>query len=182
MWEAKTDRPAEGAKWGQMGYNARNENGLDTNAKVLVADDEKTIANTLAAILNNAGFEALAVYDGKAAVDAVISFKPDILISDVMMPHMSGIEAAIAIMEQCPSCKVVLFSGVPATADLLEAAQAQGHRFEILGKPFHPTVLLEKLASLGFSPNIEAPQTSSKDSAVKQIASMSQPPVFSESQ
>lgn len=117
--------------------------------KVLVADDEQVIANTLAAILNMSGFEARAVYDGRAAVDALSSFEPDILISDVMMPEMSGIEAAVAILAQRPNCKVVLFSGQSATAGLLRDAQAQGHGFEILAKPVHPADLLAKLRAVG---------------------------------
>ena len=124
--------------------------------KVLVADDEQAIANTLTFILNNSGFDAHAVYSGKAAVDALSSFEPDVLISDVMMPEMTGVEAAIAILSQCPRCKVLLFSGQAATADLLGEARAQGHSFEILAKPVHPTVLLSKLRAAVFPGSVEA--------------------------
>ena len=118
-----------------------------TNAKprVLVADDEQVIANTLAIILNQAGFEARAVYSGEKAIEALDTFQPDMLISDVIMTGMTGIEAAIQTRERLPNCKVLLFSGQAATADLLERARAQGHEFEILAKPVHPTDLLAKL-------------------------------------
>ena len=62
--------------------------------KVLVADDEQVIANTLAIILNQAGFEARAVFSGEDAVKLLDSFQPDMLISDVIMSEMTGIEAA----------------------------------------------------------------------------------------
>ena len=62
--------------------------------KVLVADDEQVIANTLAIILNQAGFEARAVFSGEKAVEALDSFQPDMLISDVIMTGMTGIELA----------------------------------------------------------------------------------------
>jgi DNA-binding response OmpR family regulator len=88
---------------------------------VLVADDEQVIANTLAIILNQAGFEARAVYSGEKVIEALESFRPDMLISDVIM------------------------TGQAATADLLEKARADGHEFEILAKPVHPTDLLAKL-------------------------------------
>ncbi len=91
--------------------------------RVLVADDEQVIANTLAIILNQAGF----------------------LISDVIMTGMTGIEAAIQTRARLPKCKILLFSGQAATADLLERARTQGHEFEILAKPVHPTDLLAKL-------------------------------------
>lgn len=115
--------------------------------KVLVADDEQVIANTLAIILNQAGFEAKAVYSGETAVESIDAFQPNMLISDVIMTGMTGIEAAIKIREKLPTCKILLFSGQAATADLLEKARAQGHEFEILAKPVHPTDLLAKLRS-----------------------------------
>jgi CheY-like chemotaxis protein len=113
--------------------------------RVLVADDEQVIANTLAIILNQAGFEARAVYSGEKAIEALESFQPDMLISDVIMTGMTGIEAAIATREKMPNCKILLFSGQAATADLLERARQDGHEFEILAKPVHPTDLLAKL-------------------------------------
>jgi CheY-like chemotaxis protein len=113
--------------------------------RVLVADDEQVIANTLAIILNQAGFDARAVFSGEKAVEAIETFQPDMLISDVIMTGMTGIEAAIITRSRLPSCKILLFSGQAATADLLEKARMQGHEFEILAKPVHPTDLLAKL-------------------------------------
>ena len=118
-----------------------------TKPRVLVADDEQVIANTLAIILNQAGFEAKAVYSGENAVEVLEDFQPNMLISDVIMTGMTGIEAAIKVRAKLPNCKILLFSGQAATADLLEKARAQGHEFEILAKPVHPTDLLAKLRS-----------------------------------
>ncbi len=118
-----------------------------TKPRVLVADDEQVIANTLAIILNQAGFEAKAVYSGETAVESLEEFQPNMLISDVIMTGMTGIEAAIKVRAKLPNCKILLFSGQAATADLLEKARAQGHEFEILAKPVHPTDLLAKLRS-----------------------------------
>jgi CheY-like chemotaxis protein len=121
----------------------------ETSAKprVLVVDDEYVIADTLTIILNQAGFDATAVYTGLAAVNAARTGRPDLIISDVIMPDMNGIEAAILIREFLPACKILLFSGQAATADLLENARARGHEFEILAKPVHPQDLLAKLRS-----------------------------------
>jgi len=116
-----------------------------TKPRVLVADDEQVIANTLVIILNQAGFQARAVYSGEKAIEALEEFQPDMLISDVIMTGMTGIEAAIEVRSRLPKCKILLFSGQAATADLLERARAQGHEFEILAKPVHPTDLLAKL-------------------------------------
>ena len=116
-----------------------------TRCRVLVVDDEQVIADTLAKILDLNGYEASAVYTGTAAVESARSLQPDLIISDVIMPDMDGIQAAISIRGFLPNCKILLFSGQAATADLLENARAQGHEFEILGKPVHPSDLLAKL-------------------------------------
>ncbi len=113
--------------------------------KVLVVDDEHVIADTLAKILDLNGYDASAVYTGTAAVESARALRPDLIISDVIMPDMDGIEAAINIRSFLPNCKILLFSGQAATADLLENARARGHEFEILGKPVHPSDLLAKL-------------------------------------
>ncbi len=121
----------------------------DTSAKpkVLVADDERVIADTLTIILNQSGFEATAVYSGEKAVEMARTLQPNMLISDVIMTDMNGIDAAIQIRGILPDCKILLFSGQAATADLLEGARARGHEFEILAKPVHPQDLLARLRS-----------------------------------
>jgi DNA-binding response OmpR family regulator len=113
--------------------------------KVLVADDERVIADTLAMILNQSGFEARAVYSGEKAVELASTFKPAMIISDVIMADLNGIDAAIRIRAILPQVKILLFSGQAATADLLEKARAQGYEFEILAKPVHPQDLLTRL-------------------------------------
>jgi CheY-like chemotaxis protein len=120
-------------------------NGRPAKPRVLVVDDERVIADTLSIILNKNGFDASAVYSGTAAVSRAQEIQPELVISDVIMDDMNGIEAAIRIRELLPRCKILLFSGQAATADLLEKAREEGHEFEILAKPVHPQDLLAKL-------------------------------------
>lgn len=119
---------------------------LQTSRRVLILDDEQIIANTLALILNRNGFEAQAVYNAQDAINTAAQLSPDVLISDVIMEGMTGIDAAIRISQLVPNCRIILFSGQAATADLLERAEADGHHFEILAKPIHPRLLLQCLA------------------------------------
>jgi CheY-like chemotaxis protein len=120
---------------------------VSVKPKILVVDDERVIADTLAMILNQSGFDALPVYSGEKAVELAGTFVPDMLISDVIMADLNGIDAAIRIRTLLPKIKILLFSGQAATADLLEKAHAQGYEFEILAKPVHPQDLLSRLRS-----------------------------------
>jgi YesN/AraC family two-component response regulator len=70
---------------------------------------------------------------------------PDLLITDVAMPGLSGIELAIHVQMICPDCKVLLFSGQAETVNLFETARSEGHDFELLLKPVHPIDLLKKI-------------------------------------
>jgi CheY-like chemotaxis protein len=118
---------------------------ISEKPKVLVADDERVIADTLAMILNQSGFQAKVAYTGEKALEMASEFQPNMLISDVIMGGLNGIDAAIQIREILPSIKILLFSGQAATADLLERARDRGYEFEILAKPVHPQDLLAKL-------------------------------------
>jgi DNA-binding NtrC family response regulator len=119
-----------------------------SNPTVYVVDDEQIIASTLAAILELSGFTPFAFADPREALKASESNEPALLIADVVMPHMTGIELAILIKSKYPRCKILLFSGQTATADLLEAANNQGHSFVLLAKPVHPTDLLATIKRL----------------------------------
>lgn len=113
--------------------------------RVLVVDDEQLIADTLSTILSRAGYDTRTAYCGEAAIEAALSFEPDMLISDVMMPDITGFEAAIKIRIAQPSCKVLFFSGQAASIDLLEEINLQDHKFEMLLKPVRPADLLARL-------------------------------------
>ena len=113
---------------------------------VLIVDDERVIADTLSMILRKNGFSTLTAYDGKRALELASVTSPELLISDVVMPGMTGVELAIAITHMIPACKVLLFSGQAATADLLENARNAGYNFTTLLKPVHPTDMLRRIS------------------------------------
>ncbi|WP_109488830.1 response regulator [Occallatibacter savannae] len=126
-----------------------------TKQRVLVLDDEALIADSLVQILEMFGFDAAACYDPADAV-AWLSANPcDILVSDVVFNgQMSGVDLAIQMCKTMPRCKVLLMSGNNSTGELLAAAQEQGHTFDILAKPVHPSVILERLRAIS---NVHGP-------------------------
>jgi DNA-binding NtrC family response regulator len=118
---------------------------------VLIVDDEKVIADTLSIILTHAGFITMTAYDGESALRIANAITPDLLISDVVMPGITGVELAIKLTRSIPNLKVLLFSGQASTVDLLEKAHRSGHHFTALTKPVHPTDMLKRIAeSLAF--------------------------------
>ena len=116
--------------------------------RIFVVDDEIIIASTLAIILQRSGFDAVFFTDPLEALQAARLNAPILLITDVVMPGISGIDLAIALKEEVPDCKILLFSGQAATANMLQAAQAKGHDFELLAKPIHPADLLKKIKTV----------------------------------
>ena len=117
--------------------------------RIFVVDDEKCIADSLVTILRNSGYEATAFYNAHSALEQVEPLYPELVISDVVMPGMSGVEMAVLIRERHPVCKILLFSGQAATTDLLEGVRSRGYDFELLAKPVHPTELLARAANVG---------------------------------
>lgn len=113
--------------------------------KVLIADDEKLIADTLALILNQGGFEARAVYTCQKALEIAPSFQPDVLISDVLMADSNGVDAAIEMRALLPDMRVFLLSGQTATGEMIAQSKAGDLGFEVLVKPVHPQDLIRKL-------------------------------------
>jgi CheY-like chemotaxis protein len=126
-------------------HQEREANQSREHPLVLVADDEEIVALTLVDILTGEGFRAVAVNDGASAVESAHSLHPDVVLSDVAMPRMNGIEAAKRIRAFLPETRIILFSGYAETTELLAVARQQGHYFEVLAKPIHPEVLLRLL-------------------------------------
>jgi DNA-binding response OmpR family regulator len=113
---------------------------------VLVVDDESMIADTLAEILSRNGYAAMAAYDGDDALETALLTPPEMLITDVMLPGINGIELAVKIRRIFPDCKILLFSGQAVAAALLGPAERTGHHFPLLSKPIHPTDLLARVS------------------------------------
>jgi len=114
---------------------------------LLVVDDERVVADTLSIILSRSGFSVMTAYDGESALDLATSIRPDLLLSDVMLgPGIDGTELAIAVVKRLPDCKVLLFSGHAATADLLATARKSGYDFTLMTKPVHPSDMLARIA------------------------------------
>jgi len=116
--------------------------------RILIVEDEKVVADTLGQILAANGYEIRVVYSAEDAVTLISTWPPDVAILDVMLPKMNGIELAVVLKENFSECHVLLFSGQPSAETLMQKAKNEGHKFEILAKPVHPTVMLDAISTL----------------------------------
>jgi DNA-binding NtrC family response regulator len=124
------------------------DNPFESHPRVFIIDDEPSIANMMSVILQMNLFDAVPFEDPAVALEAARTSPPDYLISDIMMRGMTGIELALIVQREMPTCKVLLFSGQPDAPDMIAAATEQGHTFAFLQKPVHPTELVAAIKSL----------------------------------
>lgn len=139
--------PAPSYSGAEDELNSRHRRRPDAfRPRILVIDDETAIADSLVEILSVSGFDASASYSGKSAIEQARQQCPYIVLSDVVMPRMNGVETVLAIREICPEAHILLFSGQAGTSDILEQARKRGEEFELLPKPLHPEELLKRLS------------------------------------
>lgn len=130
------------------GFNLKLDQG-NFRPLVLIVDDECVIADTLSAILTQSGFACMVAYNAENALDIARVIPPQLLITDVAMPGMNGIDLAVRVRALVPDCKVLLFSGQTSTAELLADPKYSVHKFVLINKPMHPRELLAHISGLG---------------------------------
>lgn len=118
---------------------------LPTRAKILIADDEKLVRTTLRSLLTKkANCKVYEAADGQAAVDETRRVKPDVAVLDIVMPVMSGIEAAYEVRRLAPETKIILMSShyTPEEAAVLARLFGDGNFIakSELGKDLVPAI------------------------------------------
>ena len=102
--------------------------------RILLAEDEEAMRTYLARALENAGYDVVAVDRGTAAIPHLESEHFDLLLSDIVMPEMDGIELAQRCAEISPDTKVMFITGFAAVT--LKASR-EAPQARMLSKPFH---------------------------------------------
>src|SRR5262245_56366513 len=95
----------------------------DFRRSILIVDDEPLIADTLALILRHAWFDPSVAYNGGTALEIARRTRPDVVLSDVILPGMSGLDLVLQIRKLLPGVRLLLFSGQAVTAEMLEAKE-----------------------------------------------------------
>ena len=111
--------------------------------RLLIVDDERAVAESMAAIFRLAGHESYFATSPVEGLALARKVQPQLLITDVVMPVETGIQLAIKVQRIFPNCKVLLMSGQAETSNLIDEAEDQGYRFEIVAKPIWPPDLID---------------------------------------
>ncbi|OQY80498.1 MAG: DNA-binding response regulator, partial [Anaerolineae bacterium UTCFX3] len=118
----------------------------DDRPLILLADDDPSIADTLAPFLERAGFHVLTVSDGAAALDKIRSRRPALVILDVLMPRMDGREALRRIRRENLWLPAILLTQVGESSERALALEEGADDY--LNKPFDPHELLARIRAV----------------------------------
>lgn len=126
--------------WEEVSYNGRI---LDTERRVLIVDDEPEIGKIYSLNLGLAGYDAMSTTSGVDAIELVRTQKFDIMLLDVMMPDVTGLEVLYKVraFSQIP---IILFT---PRADIFEVAQGAGAN-DYIAKPFDSSQLVDKIKAV----------------------------------
>jgi CheY-like chemotaxis protein len=116
------------------------------NQKILVADDDQPLRKVLGKILRSAGYEVILVEDGKAAVEKAIEERPDLVITDGLMPKMHGFLVCQAIKALQSPPKVIMLTAVYTKMHYKWEAKEKYGADELMTKPFEVAELLDCIA------------------------------------
>jgi len=111
--------------------------------KILVIDDDPALAETIADLLRAEGFEPETSTDSAAAATLISSAAYDVILSDIVMPGLSGLQLLSLIKARAPSPDVILFTGFSTRERAMEALERGA--FAYLEKPFDAAELLERV-------------------------------------
>ena len=119
----------------------------DPRTRLLVADDDADILSLVQIVLETAGYDVLAAQDGAQAVELALAHRPALVILDVMMPRVDGLEAVRRLRAEAgfETLPIILLTARVADADV--SAGLEAGATEYLRKPFSPQELRERVAA-----------------------------------
>lgn len=127
-----------------MGDGSRSHGRSTTTGQVLVVDDERAVARVLARVLEAAGHQVSVCYDGTSALSLLERYEYDVVLSDLSMPGLNGIELLRAVRARDLDLPVVLVTGTPSMDSAIMAVEYGALRY--LQKPVQAGTLCESIS------------------------------------
>ena len=119
---------------------------MDANPKLLLVDDETAITDRLAPFLSRAGFDVKVAADGESALREIVSYTPDLIVLDVLMPRLDGREVLRQLRQKGDWTPIILLTQVGESAEramaLMEGAD------DYINKPFDPNELAARIKTV----------------------------------
>jgi DNA-binding NtrC family response regulator len=116
-----------------------NDPGMNPIPRILVVDDQEPVRRGLRRVLSGSGYEVETVGDAESAIDRVIEFSPDLVILDLNLPGMGGLEFVAALQERGIEATIVVLTGHASIDSAVEATRRGV--FDYLEKPVNPEKL-----------------------------------------
>lgn len=113
-----------------------------TRKRILLVDDEPAVLESTSLILKRANYDVEAYGEAESALERITKFQPDVLITDVSLPSMDGINLASQVRAVLPKCEIVLYSGT-LVPHLVRFAQL--NQYELVPKPLDSEQLMALL-------------------------------------
>jgi two-component system, OmpR family, alkaline phosphatase synthesis response regulator PhoP len=121
---------------------------MQTNNRILLVDDEKDILEFLSYNLKKEGFEVATCSDGQSALDTILEFKPNLIVLDVMMPGMDGIETCENIRANPENDSIIITFLTARAEDYSQVAGLNAGADDYIYKPIKPKVLVSRVKAL----------------------------------
>ena len=112
------------------------------NARILVVDDDTALAEMIGIVLRTEGFEPSFCEDGSAALDAFHTSRPDLVLLDLMLPGIDGIEVCARIREES-GVPIIMLTAKSDTSDVVKGLESGADDYVV--KPFNPKELVARL-------------------------------------
>ena len=112
------------------------------NARILVVDDDKALAEMIGIVLRSEGFDPQFCADGSGALEAFRAFKPDLVLLDLMLPGMSGIDVCASIREESGT-PIIMLTAKSDTTDVVKGLESGADDYVV--KPFNPKELVARI-------------------------------------
>ena len=126
----------------------KNQEPMLANKKILVVDDEEDILEFLSYNLEKEGAKVYTAKNGLLAIEVAMKKKPDLILLDVMMPEMDGVETCMRLRER-PETKNVIIAFLTARGeDYSQIAGFEAGADDFITKPIKPRVLISRLKAL----------------------------------
>lgn len=119
---------------------------MKTKKKILIVEDNSLVVNIVSYLLKKEGFDIVVAKDGNEGAEALESERPDLILMDIVLPYMSGLEVTSLARQKLPKIPIIVVSSLGLIDQTIQDALSLGV-YGVVSKPFLPIDLISKVKS-----------------------------------